>query len=171
MPTNIEWKARIRDAGEQRRLVERLADAPAELLQQVDVFFRVAHGRLKLRQSIPGRAELISYERLDQTTAKRSTYSRYFTNQPEELHQLLAQSLGVLGVVRKTRRLYHVGQTRIHWDEVEGLGEFLEVEVVLRAVQSDEEGICIAAELRQQLGVHEDDLIAGAYLDLLRESQ
>ena len=76
----------------------------------------------------------------------------------------------MLGVVRKTRRLYLVGQTRIHWDEVEGLGEYLEVEVVLRPDQSDEVGVQIAAELRQRLRVHEDDLIGLAYVDLLGEN-
>ena len=50
MPTNIEWKARIRNATEQRRLVERLADGPAEILEQLDTFFSVPKGRLKLRQ-------------------------------------------------------------------------------------------------------------------------
>jgi predicted adenylyl cyclase CyaB len=170
MPTNIEWKARIRNATEQRRLVERLADGPAEILEQLDTFFSVPKGRLKLRQSNPGPAELIFYERSDQPAAKRSTYIRHFTDQPDELGELLAQALGVLGVVRKTRRLYLVGQTRIHWDEVEGLGEYLEVEVVLRPDQSDEVGVQIAAELRQRLRVHEDDLIGLAYVDLLGEN-
>jgi predicted adenylyl cyclase CyaB len=169
MPANIEWKAKIHEAADQRALVEGLADAPGEILKQVDTFFSVPRGRLKLRESSPGPAELIFYERPDQLAAKRSRYTRVFINQPEELRQLLALALGVLGVVRKTRRLYRVGQTRIHWDEVEGLGEFLEIEVVLRPDQSEEDGVRIAAELRQHLCVHEDDLIAQAYVDLLGE--
>jgi predicted adenylyl cyclase CyaB len=169
MPSNIEWKAKIRNATEQRPVLECLADGPGEILQQRDTFFRGTHGRLKLREFDSGEAELIFYERPDQTAAKRSNYSRFFTDQPENLRTILALALGVVGVVRKTRRLYRLGQTRIHWDEVEGLGEFLEVEVVLRPEQSEDEGVLIAAELRHRLGVHEDDLIARAYVDLLGE--
>jgi predicted adenylyl cyclase CyaB len=167
MPTNIELKARVRNPPEQCRVVEGLTDAPAELVEQVDTFFFVPRGRLKLRQSSPGRAELIFYERSDQLPAKRSEYTRIPTDQPEELRHMLARALGVRGVVRKKRRLYLVGQTRIHWDEVDGLGEFLELEVVLRPDQSAEDGGRIVGVLRHQLGIRDDDLIAGAYIDLI----
>jgi adenylate cyclase class IV len=60
-----------------------------------------------------------------------------------------------------------VGQTRVHLDEVEGLGEFMELEVVLRQGQTDLEGQAIARDLMSRLGVHEEDLLEGAYMDLL----
>jgi predicted adenylyl cyclase CyaB len=69
--------------------------------------------------------------------------------------------------VRKTRDLYLVDQTRIHCDHVDGLGEFLELEVVLRADQDEAEGQQIAHAIMRQLGVKEENLIAGAYMDLL----
>ncbi|HEV3144373.1 MAG TPA: class IV adenylate cyclase [Gemmataceae bacterium] len=167
MPTNIELKARIRNAPEQRRYVEALAGASSEVFDQVDTFFHVPHGRLKLRESKPGGAELIFYQRANQAAVKKSVYSRIPIDHPEELGHALAEALGIAGVVRKTRRLYLVGQTRIHWDEVEGLGEFLELEVVLHPGQADEDGSRIAGELREQLGIYDEDLIAGAYVDLL----
>ncbi|HLW67368.1 MAG TPA: class IV adenylate cyclase [Gemmataceae bacterium] len=169
MPTNIELKARIHNASEQLRAVERLAGAPVETFAQIDTFFQVPHGRLKLRQANPGAAELIFYERVDQIGARKSQYSRIPTDHPEALRQALAQAMGILGVVKKTRRLYLLGQTRFHWDEVEGLGNFLEVEVVLRPEQSDHEGVQIAAKLQHQLGIPEDRLIAEAYVDLLSD--
>ncbi len=79
----------------------------------------------------------------------------------------LSVALGVRGVVRKTRTLYLVGQTRIHLDEVAGLGDFMELEVVLHPGQTDEEGQAIARDLMTRLGVEEKDLLEGAYMDLL----
>jgi predicted adenylyl cyclase CyaB len=73
----------------------------------------------------------------------------------------------VRGEARKRRWLYLAGQARIHLDEVEGLGTFLEVEVELQPGQSPAEGERIARELRRGLDVRDDDLVRGAYLDLL----
>jgi len=69
--------------------------------------------------------------------------------------------------VKKTRYLYLVGQTRVHLDDVEGLGQFMELEVVMREGQSDAEGQAIAEELMSRLRVERGDLIEGAYMDLL----
>uniref|UniRef100_A0A8C3H8J1 CYTH domain-containing protein n=1 Tax=Chrysemys picta bellii TaxID=8478 RepID=A0A8C3H8J1_CHRPI len=80
---------------------------------------------------------------------------------------VLSQALGVQGVVKKERRLYVVGQTRVHLDRVEGLGDFLELEVVLSEQQSPEDGERVARRLMEELEVQEEDLVAGAYLDLL----
>ena len=80
---------------------------------------------------------------------------------------MLAASLGVRGVVRKQRLLYLVGNTRIHLDQVEGLGDFLEFEVVLSENDTLEQGQSIATELMTKLGIEAADLIEGAYIDLL----
>ena len=60
-----------------------------------------------------------------------------------------------------------VGQTRVHCDQVEGLGDFLELEVTLSEGESEEKGVQIANELMEKLGVAKDDLISGAYMDLI----
>jgi len=83
------------------------------------------------------------------------------------LNQLLTSSLRVYGVVRKKRQLYQADHTRIHLDDVEGLGLFLELEVVLQPDQTMEDGVRIAAEFMQRLEIDEQDLIQGAYVDLL----
>ena len=89
------------------------------------------------------------------------------TSDPKALLSILEATLGRIGVVKKVRTLYMVGQTRIHLDQVDGLGDFLELEVVLRADQSDEEGPDIASHLMRELGVDDTQLIAEAYIDLL----
>ena len=86
------------------------------------------------------------------------------------LRDALERALGTLGRVTKRRLLLRAGQTRIHLDRVDGLGEFIELEVVLRDAQSERDGIEIAEGLMHELGLASAPRIAGAYLDLLAAS-
>ena len=167
MATNIEIKARVRDIAAVRAIAERLTDQPCTEFSQEDTFFHTPQGRLKLRVLAPDRGQLIYYERADAAGPKRSEYFVSPTADPASLQAVLAPCLGVRGVVRKRRSLYMVGNTRVHLDEVEGLGSFLELEVMLGPGQSVEEGQAIARELMARLGVREGDLLHGAYMDLL----
>jgi predicted adenylyl cyclase CyaB len=167
MATNIEIKARIQDFENLKGLVAQLSDGPGVSIPQEDTFFHTPHGRLKLRCLSPEHAELIYYEREDASGPKPSNYLIHTTRDPDTLKAALSAALGVRGVVRKQRWLYQVGQTRIHLDEVEDLGTFLELEVVLSPDQSQAEGITIAHKLMAQLGIEESDLIKAAYIDLL----
>jgi len=167
MPANIEIKARVRDFAALQRRAAALSDTPVQVIPQEDTFFIVPRGRLKLRQLGEDRAQLVFYERPDQGGPKRSNYHIFETRDPDNLKTTLALALGVRGVVRKTRRLYLAGQTRIHLDDVEGLGQFMELEVVLRPGQSDTDGQAVATRLMQDLGVLPEDLLEGAYMDLL----
>jgi len=170
MPTNIEIKAKAHDFNRQRTLAAKIADGPAEVLSQEDTFYRVKQGRLKLRVLGPEYGELIYYEREDASGPKSSHYRVIPTQKPQALHTTLTKVLDTVGTVKKTRHLYRHGQTRIHLDEVEDLGQFLELEVVLRDDQSFAEGQAIATELMRVLEVREMDLVACAYLDLLSGS-
>jgi predicted adenylyl cyclase CyaB len=171
MPSNIEIKARARDFNEIRSRAESLADTPVQVIAQVDTFFAVSQGRLKLRVRNPDPAQLIYYERPNQDGPKRSDYQIFETRDPESLRLTLARALGVRGTVRKTRYLYLVGQTRVHLDDVEGLGQFMELEVVMRPGQADADGQAIARDLMSKLGVEQADLLEGAYMDLLENLQ
>ncbi|GAB4503085.1 MAG: class IV adenylate cyclase [Anaerolineales bacterium] len=167
MPANIEIKARVSDPIALRRRAEQLSDLPVEVISQVDTFFYTNRGRLKLRELGPASAQLIFYSRPDSAGPKRSDYRIFTTDEPASLKETLALALGVRGVVRKKRCLYMVGQTRIHLDEVEGLGHFLELEVVLRDGQEEAEGQAIAQDLMRRLGVGPEALLEGAYMDLI----
>ena len=169
MPANIEIKARVRDFEEIKFRAEKLSDTPVQVIPQEDIFFHVEKGRLKLRILAPDHAQLIYYTRPDQEGPKRSDYHLTRSTEPQNLKHVLELAYGIRGVVRKTRYLYLVGQTRIHVDDVEGLGAFLELEVVLEEGQSDAEGQQIAEDLMSALGVERDDLIEGAYMDLLEK--
>ena len=170
MPSNIEIKARARNFGELRRRAEALSDAPVEVISQEDTFFNVPQGRLKLRVLSREIGQLIYYTRPDQEGPKRSDYHISQTSDPENLKRVLELAYGIRGIVRKTRYLYLTGQTRIHLDDVQGLGQFMELEVVMQDGQSDAEGKAIAKGLLVRLGVGQNDLLEGAYMDLLESA-
>ena len=133
MPANIEIKARAAGfPNEIKSRAENLSNKPGEIILQVDTFFNVENGRLKLRVLAPDQAQLIYYTRPDQEGPKRSDYHIAYTSDPENLKRVLELAYGIRGVVKKTRYLYLVGQTRVHLDDVEGLGQFMELEVVMR---------------------------------------
>ncbi len=154
-----------------RALVEGLADQGPTTIRQQDTFFPCASGRLKLRRLADNRGELIAYRRADVAGSKQSDYVLARTAEPEALRAVLAEALGTTVVVTKTRWLYLVGQTRVHLDEVQGLGDFLELEVVLAEGQVPEEGHRIAREIMAKLEVRAEDLVEGAYADLLRHGR
>ncbi len=171
MARNIEIKARLPQGfAEVEARTQPLAHHGPELIVQDDTFFHVPHGRLKLRQFADGSAELIAYHRPDTPGPKLSDFIRTPVAEPGALRQSLAITCGLRGRVRKQRTLYLVGQTRVHLDRVEGLGDHLELEVVLRDGQSAEDGDAVARDLIARLGIAPAQLIAGAYIDLL-ESQ
>ena len=167
MPSNIEIKAYARDFEEIHRRAKVLSDTPVEAIPQEDIFFNTEKGRLKLRLLAPDRGQLIYYTRPDQEGPKRSEYHIYETSNPENLRQVLELAYGIRGRVKKTRYLYLVGQTRVHLDDVEGLGRFMELEVVMAPGQSDAHAQALAEELMSRLGVERGDWLEGAYMDLL----
>jgi len=166
---NVEIKARIRDLDDFASRLKTLKPEKPQVLVQEDVFFRIARGRLKLRVLGPRSGELIYYERPDAAGPKASEYEIARTSEPGKLRAVLTAALGVRGIVKKVRLVALAGQTRIHLDEVGGLGLFMELEVVLRPGQNISEGTAIARDLTKKLGIRKSDLVSGAYLDLLEK--
>jgi adenylate cyclase class IV len=164
---NIEIKARTSSIDALMPKARALTSHDAVLIAQDDTFFRVPHGRLKLREFADGSAELIHYHRADTVDAKLSDYCRVPVPDAAALREALERALGLMGRVRKQRWLLLAGQTRIHLDRVEGLGEFMELEVVLRGDQTEGDGVRIADQLMHELGLARAERLAGAYLDLL----
>jgi predicted adenylyl cyclase CyaB len=169
MPANVEIKARIASVAALLPRAIALADDPPQRIHQDDTFFDITHGRLKLRVFGDGSGELIHYLRPDEDGPKRSDYAIAPVHAPETLREVLARACGQIGRVRKQRTLLLAGQTRIHLDQVEGLGDFLELEVVLREGQAEDEGRAIALALMAQLGIGVQALVGRAYIDLLSE--
>jgi len=169
VPANIEIKARVQDFESLQIAVEQLSDTPCQVIPQVDTFFNCPNGRLKLRELAPDRGQLIYYQRQDTSGPKHSEYKIFETRNPVGLKAILSEAFGIRGAVIKQRYLYLAGQTRIHLDDVEGLGRFMELEVVLAPGQTDAEGQAIARELMEKLGIAEKDLIHTAYMDMIEK--
>jgi predicted adenylyl cyclase CyaB len=167
LPHNVEIKARVENVEAFERRVAEIADGPPETLEQLDTFFAAPRGRLKLRELPDGSGELIYYERPDDPGPSTSDYLVARAPDAGALKGVLTRALGVRGTVRKQRRLYLRGQTRIHVDRVDGLGSFVELEVVLRERQTADEGRDVAGGLMKILGVRSHDLVEVAYVDLL----
>ncbi len=167
MPRNVEIKARLRSRDSVLALLEKRSDTAPETIVQHDFFFLCSEGRQKLRVFEPGRGELIRYEREDIAGPRASCYQIARTSDPEILLEILTGTLGRIGEVSKTRILYRIGQTRVHIDRVDGLGDFLELETVLRPDQAESEGQRIAEGLLQEFGIENEELLASAYVDLL----
>lgn len=169
MARNIEIKARVASLAAVESLAAALSGKEPVAIAQDDTFFACPDGRLKLRAFSDGTGELIFYRRADDTGPKESFYVISPTSSPDTLRDALGLAYGVIGRVRKQRLLFMAGRTRIHLDRVEGLGEFLELEVVLRDGESAEAGMAEARELLASLRIAPEQLVSGAYLNLLAQ--
>jgi len=169
MARNIEIKAHVADLAALAARAAAIADEGPLEIRQDDTFFRCERGRLKLRVFSAQEGELIFYRRTDQPGPKQSSYIRTPTASPDSLREALTLAYGEVGRVRKRRTLFMVGRTRIHLDEVEGLGEFMELEVVLGDDEPLDAGVREAEGLMARLQVQPSQLIDRAYIDLLAE--
>ena len=171
MARNIEIKARIEGIEALLPKLAALADeGPIEILQD-DWFFGCESGRLKLRAFSDAEGQLIFYRRPDQLGPKESFYAISPTGSPDSLRETLSLAYGTIGRVRKHRTLFMIGRNRVHLDRVDGLGQFLELEVVLENQETAASGTAVAQELMADLGIEPSQLVEGAYIDLLAQGR
>jgi homotetrameric cytidine deaminase len=167
---NFELKAVDRDPQATAARCVALGAIEHEELHQRDTYFTARRGRLKLRQQgSGGGGELIAYRRPDDPNATESTYVLAPVSAPDALAEALDASLGTVVVVAKRRRLFVWEGVRIHLDEVEGLGSFIEFEAVLPDVGDLTTAHAKLARLRDELGIADDALVAIGYADLLTD--
>lgn len=167
MPTNIEIKARVDSLAKLLPAVAALADAEPEHVVQDDTFFSCPNGRLKLRVLGAGHGVLIFYRRADEPGPKPSFYVHSETTDPDGLRAVLTDANGEVGRVRKRRTVFRIGQTRVHLDRVDDLGEFLEVEVSVDDPLEYDAAVSEANRLLAVLGIEDSALVEGAYVDIL----
>jgi adenylate cyclase, class 2 len=165
--TNLELKARDRYPEGSLRVCEGLGAADEGTLVQVDTYFVVPRGRLKLREQVGSEAQLIAYERADDVADTESRYRLVAVPDPAGLKATLAGTLGIRVEVRKRRRLFLHEGIRIHLDVVEGLGDFIEFEGVATADRDAAAFAPLFVDLRHRLGIEDDDLLAVSYSDLV----
>ena len=165
---NVELKAHDADPAATAARCLALGATDAGELAQRDTYFTARHGRLKLREIDGVGAELIAYDRPDATEPEPSTYVRTPVTEPARLRDALDRALGTTVVVVKRRRLLMWEHVRIHLDDVEGLGTFLELEALVGDGLNDLAGAHDkVARLRMELALGDDSLISAGYSDLL----
>lgn len=164
---NVEIKARTTEPGKIREILKSNNADFIGVDHQVDTYFKVASGRLKLRE---GNIEnhLICYERENTNGPKKSNVMLYKNNPDSNLKEVLIKSLGVLAVVDKQREIYFIDNVKFHLDSVSELGPFVEIEAI------DKDGSIGYDKLLEQcnyylnlLPITKDDLIEISYSDLL----
>ena len=137
------------------------------MLSQRDTYFHVPHGRLKLREEEGAKPHLIAYERPDQVGRRESCYRIVHVGQVNELKAALSSALGIQIVVAKKRRLFLWREVRIHLDEVEGLGSFIEFEAVASDGSDLSQEKAHVATMRQAFAIDDSNVIGGSYCDLV----
>lgn len=168
---NIELKARDPDRARSLATCERLGARRERTLRQSDTYFFVSHGRLKLREESGSTPQLIAYDRPDCTDERESSYRIVEVGAADELLSMLSSTLGVRAVVTKERRLYLWEGIRIHLDDVEGLGTFVEFEAVAHPGSDLSREERQVRRLRSAFSLTEENLVASSYCDLVEASR
>jgi adenylate cyclase, class 2 len=138
---------------------------------QVDTYFNVTAGRLKLREGNIENA-LIHYERTDEAGAKQSNIILYEHEPSKALKDILVKTLGIKTVVDKIRRIYFIDNVKFHFDTVQGLGKFIEVEAIDRTGDIGVDKLKAQCRSYAELfDLQQDNYIANSYSDMLLAAQ
>ena len=176
MPRNIELKARLADTQLTLERAAALGAGPPQVERQRDTYFRAGR-RFKLRErwqvsaagdTAPIAPELIAYRRPDEAGARASDYVRLALAPDTGIRDVLALAVGVEVVVEKVRRVFLHDGVRIHVDEVDGLGAFLEFEAIVGDDCDDEAAAAKVERLREHFDLDPSQIVAGSYRELAR---
>ncbi|MFX0181570.1 MAG: class IV adenylate cyclase [Candidatus Hodarchaeota archaeon] len=166
---NIEFKAKCSNPDHIREILKSLNAEFKGTDNQIDSYFKVHSGRLKLREGNIETA-LIYYERKDKEGPKQSDVTLFHPDPSKvaPLREILTKILGIKVIVDKEREIYFIGNVKFHIDSIKGLGSFMEVEAI------DIDGTIGIKKLQEQcryylhlFKISEKDLISQSYSDLL----
>lgn len=164
MPKNLEIKCRINNAKELSRLIQASGNYERSTEKQTDIYYKVRIGRLKLRIINNDYGNLIHYNREEKSTSRVSDYIISRTDNFKELDKILRSLYVVKVIVSKTREIYVTKNIRIHLDRVKGLGNFLEIEIIIDKIAEARKTL---KELISKLELSEREFIKNSYSDLL----
>lgn len=166
---NFEFKAKVDDIEVYEQKLRSLKPRFKGIDHQIDTYFNVPHGRLKLRMGNIENA-LINYDREDTANSKSAQIILYEHEADEALKEILVKQLGVKVVVEKKRKIYFIENVKFHFDLVDQLGDFIEVEA------TDSRGAFTLKELKEQcdyyfdfFGLANSSKVATSYSDLMLE--
>ncbi len=162
---NYEFKARVKNDTVVRATLKNLHARYIGTDHQVDTYFHVSSGRLKIRE---GRIEnaLIFYQRTNAPRARRSKIEMMMLPPRNSIRTILTGALGVYVVVDKRREIYLVGNVKIHLDRIRGLGKFVEVEAISRG-GSLAKAQAQAHRFQKLFAIKSSDIVPQSYSDLV----
>ena len=163
---NLEAKFRLSNHAEAEERARAIGYTRRAVLNQRDTFFRVANGKLKLREE-NGSAVLIFYHRGESGPLMLSNYEIAKVANPPRTLRILATALGPIAVVEKVRTLMMRDNVRLHLDQVERLGEFGEIEAVIADGDDPERSRSAVNEILGALKVEKADLIDVSYFEMI----
>lgn len=170
MGFNIELKAQCADLESFEEKAKLLPHSLDGHDKQIDTFFKVPEGRLKLRESSLYGNFLIPYVRENESGPKRSDYDLLPVKEVNSLKRILATMFGILIVVKKERTIYLHENVRIHIDRVENLGNFIEFEAVVESESHVEKNRDKLQNLITYFGLSPDSFVQNAYAEMLMET-
>ena len=165
MPTNLELKATFQNLKSAEKIARAIGAKRRGVLRQTDTYFKVARGRLKLREMNGARAELIYYVRRDARSKRYSRYEVIPIRDATSVKRLCRILFGQRTVIKKTRILYLYKNARIHIDRVGRLGSYLEFEVIVE--KGKKQAQWLMSQLMKDFGISKRSIRAGSYSDLL----
>lgn len=162
---NVEFKSELRDPPLARAALTRLGATLAATLRQVDTYYRVPDGRLKKRETEGEPAEYIFYHRANLLRPKLSHFTIYTESEARKRFGLMP--LPIWLTISKVREVWMFKNARVHLDDVEHLGSYFEVEVLV--TPDRHVGLChmLASDIRQRLAPMLGENIAVSYADLM----
>ena len=166
MPQNLEIKCAYQSLAKARSTARRIGASSKGTLRQIDTYFKVKSGRLKLREIDGRRFELIYYQRPNVRSSRYSEYAILNLEEPNSMKWLFRSILGVAVIVRKKRSLFLYKNARIHVDSVERLGTFIEFEVLVK--HGKRQARDLMRYLMREFGIDQKMLVGGSYSDLIR---
>jgi len=169
MGLNIEIKARCTDHVAIEKVIQKMNIPFEGMQQQSDTFFNVPNGRLKLRESDTKGNFLIPYLRPDVKKPRKSDYVLLDVNDVDQSLNILEKMFGVRGIVEKTRKVFHYDNIRIHLDQVDDLGNFIELEGVIKNKKQKEETLQKIDLLMEIFEIKDEDIVINAYIDMLEK--
>jgi predicted adenylyl cyclase CyaB len=165
VPTNLEIKAKCSSLSQARRISRTLGARFGGRMKQTDTYFKVKHGRLKLREIDQKELELIYYRRENSRGSRYSDYMVIRLKKPEAAKRVLNSLFETVAVVKKKRELFLYKNSRIHIDFVAGLGGFVEFEILV--IRGKRQAQQLMTFFRTKFGIDASMLIAGSYSDIL----
>lgn len=164
---NIEIKAKSNNQDAIREILKSKNANFKGVDHQIDTYFKVNNGRLKLRE---GKIEnhLIHYQRENKEGPKQSDVTLFKSNPKSSLKEILTKALGILVVVNKKREIYFIDNVKFHIDVVEDLGTFVEIEAIGNNGTIGKDKLLEQCQFFLDLfKISQEDLVSVSYSDLL----